>query len=144
MIKLDISTIRKAASAALREEGVDMPCEIGVLITDDAGIRALNRAHRGLDEPTDVLSFPQQRLSPGSFTPSEMDITANNGVIPLGDIVISSARVDAQAAELQHPLGRETAYLVIHSVLHLLGYDHEDPESKRLMRAREDEIITRI
>ncbi|MDR2664839.1 MAG: rRNA maturation RNase YbeY [Oscillospiraceae bacterium] len=142
--RLDISTIRKAAGAVLREEGLPVPCEINVFIVGDAEIREHNRTYRDIDAATDVISFPQQHLKPGSFTPSAEDMTANNGTLPLGDIFISAQRVEAQAAEIGHSLGRETAYLVIHSVLHLLGYDHADPEDKKLMRAREEEIIGRL
>lgn len=142
--RLDISTIRKAAGAVLREERVPVPCEISVFITGDAEMRELNREHREVDATTDVLSFPQQHLKPGRFTPSAEDMTANDGTLPLGDIIISGDRVEAQAAEIGHSLRRETAYLVIHSVLHLLGYDHEDAEGKALMRAREEDIIGRL
>jgi probable rRNA maturation factor len=142
--KLDISTIRKAAGAVLREERLPVPCEISVLIMSDGDMREVNRTYRDIDVTTDVISFPQQHLRPGSFTPSAEDMTANNGVLPLGDIFISADRVEAQAAEIGHPLGRETAYLIIHSVLHLLGYDHDRPENKKIMRAREEDIIGRL
>jgi probable rRNA maturation factor len=124
---------------------VGTPCEIFVLIADDARIRELNRKHRGVDSATDVLSFPQQELTPGRLNPPELDIAANGGVLPLGDVVVSSERVAAQALEFGHTTRRETAYLIVHSVLHLLGYDHTDEGAdKRIMRDREKEIMSEI
>ncbi|MDR1217819.1 MAG: rRNA maturation RNase YbeY [Oscillospiraceae bacterium] len=145
LTRLDISVIRRAAYAALQCEKVDAPCEISVLITNDAGIQRLNRKYRNVDSVTDVLSFPQYELKPGAFTAPAPALDANEGAFILGDIVLSAERVDAQAAELGHTAGRETAYLTVHSVLHLLGYDHTDEGAeKRLMRAREKEIMRQM
>jgi probable rRNA maturation factor len=144
-VRLDISTIRSAVRTALRAELADTPCELFVLIVDDARIRELNRAHRGVDLATDVLSFPQQDLTPGRFEPPALELEANNGFLQLGDIVVSSERVAVQALELRQTFRRETAYLIVHSVLHLLGYDHTDEGAdKRLMREREKEIMSEL
>ena len=133
--------IRKVIRAALLAEGLTAPCEIDVLLTGDAGIQALNREQRGVDSPTDVLSFPEFELSPGEL-PGEEDADPGTGLIPLGDMVINLERAAAQAKEYGHSNRRELAYLVIHSVLHLLGYDHMDegPEKAR-MREREEAVL---
>lgn len=136
--------IRKVLRTALAAEGVDVPCEVDVLLTSDAGIRAVNRDMRQVDAPTDVLSFPELELSPGEL-PGPEDADVGTGLVALGDMVISMERVAAQAKEYGHSNRRELAYLVTHSVLHLLGYDHldEGPEKAR-MRAREEAILAEL
>ena len=133
--------IRRTIRTALAAEGMTAPCEIDVLLTDDAGIHEINRQMRQVDRPTDVLSFPEFELKPGQL-PSSEDADPGTGLIPLGDMVLSMERVAAQAKEYGHSNRRETAYLVTHSVLHLLGYDHLDEGvMKKQMRAREDAIM---
>ena len=133
--------IRKVIRTALAAEGVDFPCEVDVLITHDAGIHAINREMRQVDRPTDVLSFPAFDLSPGEL-PGEEDADIATGLVPLGDMCLSLERVQAQAKEYGHSNRRELAYLVVHSVLHLLGYDHLDEgPQKAQMRAREEAIL---
>ena len=136
--------IRKTIRAALEAEGVTVPCEVDVLLTDDEGIHAVNLEMRGVDRPTDVLSFPAFDLRPGEV-PGEEDADPATGLVPLGDMCLSMERVKAQAAEYGHSNRRELAYLVTHSVLHLLGYDHLDEgEEKARMRAREDVIMDKL
>ncbi|MDR2420785.1 MAG: rRNA maturation RNase YbeY [Oscillospiraceae bacterium] len=132
--------VRRVIKATLACEGVDAECEVSVLVTDDAGIRAINREFRGIDEATDILSFPSFKFKPGAFDASDGETDAATGLLPLGDIVLSAERVNAQAAELGHSPEREATYLVIHSVLHLLGYDHPE-EGEDIMRAREREVL---
>ncbi len=133
--------LRRVITAALNAEGVSVPCEINLLITDDAGIHEINRAQRDVDRPTDVLSFPMFNLQPGD-KPEENWADPDTGRVPLGDMVISLERCAEQAAEFGHPLKRELAYLSVHSVLHLLGYDHMDEgPMKAQMRAREEAIL---
>ena len=133
--------IRKTIRTALAAEGMTAPCEIDVLLTNDAGIHEINRQMRQVDRPTDVLSFPEFELTPGEL-PDEEDADPGTGLIPLGDMVLSMERVAAQAKEYGHSRRRELAYLVTHSVLHLLGYDHLDEGvMKKQMRAREDAIM---
>ena len=133
--------LRRVIAAALDAEGVDVPCEIDVLITGDEEIHAINLEQRQVDRPTDVLSFPMFDLAPGD-KPSQDWADPATGLVPLGDMVISLERCAAQAEEFGHPLERELAYLAVHSVLHLLGYDHMDEgPMKRQMRAREDAIL---
>ena len=125
------SFLRRVIRTALTEQGVDVPCEVDVYVTGDAGIRELNRDMRQVDRPTDVLSFPALELAEGQL-PSGED----------ADVAISLERVKAQAKEYGHSSRRELAYLAVHSVLHLLGYDHMDegPQKAR-MRAREEAIM---
>lgn len=137
--------IQATVEASLAAEGVQLPCELSVLLTDDAGIHVLNRQFRGVDRPTDVLSFPQNELSPGAFDPAHTERNPETGRILLGDMAISLARTAAQAEEYGHSFARELQYLTVHSVLHLLGYDHVDEgEMKRQMRAREKAIMARL
>jgi len=136
--------IRKTIRTALACEGVEAPCEIDVLVTDDEGIHAINREQRDVDAPTDVLSFPAFDLKPGEI-PGEEDADPGTGLIPLGDMVLSYERVAAQAKEYGHTRRRELSYLVTHSVLHLLGYDHMDEgEQKALMRAHEEIVMDKL
>ena len=136
--------IRKVIRTALAAEGVDFPCEVDVRVTSDAGIHEINLEMRGVDRPTDVLSFPAFDLSPGEL-PGEEDADVATGLVPLGDMCLSLERVQAQAKEYGHSNRRELAYLTVHSVLHLLGYDHLDEgPQKAQMRAREEAIMAEL
>jgi len=136
--------LRRTVKAALAAEQVECDCEINILLTDDEGIREVNRDMREIDRATDVLSFPMFDLTPGEH-PDEMDADPDTGLVPLGDMCISVERARAQAEEYGHSFEREICYLSVHSVLHLLGYDHLDEgEMKRQMRAREEEIMSRL
>ena len=133
--------IRRTIRTALAAEGLTAPCEVDVLLTDDDGIHEINREMRPVDRPTDVLSFPEFELTPGQL-PGPEDADPGTGLIPLGDMVLSMERVAAQAREYGHSKRRELSYLVTHSVLHLLGYDHLDEgPMKAQMRAREEAIM---
>ena len=136
--------IRKVIRTALAAEGVTFPCEIDVLLTHDAGIHQINLDMRQVDRATDVLSFPEFDLTPGQL-PDEEDADPGTGLVPLGDMVISMEHVAAQAKEYGHSNRRELAYLVVHSVLHLLGYDHLDEGlMKAQMRGREEAIMAEL
>lgn len=133
--------IKHAAAAALRAEGVEKAI-ISVMLTDDEGIRRVNREFRGVDSATDVLSFPLNELSPGAFDPADCETDPETGAVLLGDMMISVPRCEAQSEEFGHGYEREIEYLTVHSVLHLLGYDHLDEGAmKKRMRAREKEIM---
>ena len=128
--------IRSAVSAALTSEGFPNDAEVSVTLTDDEGIRELNREYRRIDRPTDVLSFPQYEKD---------ELSAIVGPAALGDVVISLERAEKQAAEYGHGIERETAFLTVHSILHLLGYDHESaPEDEADMFARQEAILTKM
>ena len=137
--------IRKVIRTALAAEGVTFRCEVDVLLTSDDGIHEINREQRGVDAPTDVLSFPAFDLTPGELPDPETDADPETGCVPLGDMVVSMERVAAQAKEYGHSNRRELSYLVVHSVLHLLGYDHMDEgPQKAQMRAREEAILAEL
>ncbi len=138
--------IRRCIEATLDAEGIEALCEINVLITDDSGIHAINLAARQIDRPTDVLSFPMFELEPGN-PPTDWEdyLDPGTNACPLGDMVISLERARAQAREFGHSVKREVGYLTIHSMLHLLGYDHLDEgPMKRQMRGREEAIAATI
>lgn len=136
--------LRRTVKTALAAEDMELPCEINILLTDDEGIREVNREMRDIDRATDVLSFPMFDLLPGEH-PDEMDADPATDLIPLGDMCISVERARAQAEEYGHSFEREICYLAVHSVLHLLGYDHLDEgEMKKQMRAREEEIMKQL
>ena len=125
--------VKRAVLAVLDFEDYGRRAEVSVTFTDNEGIHALNREYRNVDRPTDVLSFP---LSDGE------DYDTDGDAVLLGDIVISLERAQTQAEEYGHSFEREVAFLTVHSMLHLLGYDHEtSPEDERDMFARQDEIL---
>lgn len=125
--------VKRAVLAVLDFEDFGRRAEVSVTFTDNEGIHALNREYRNVDRPTDVLSFP---LSDGE------DYDTDGDAVLLGDIVISLERAQTQAKEYGHSFEREVAFLTVHSMLHLLGYDHEtSPEDERDMFARQDEIL---
>ena len=128
--------IRKVIRTALAAEGMNLPCEVDVSITDDAGIHEINREMRNVDRPTDVLSFPMLTFEEGE----EAEVNENDEII-LGDIIISLERAREQAEEYGHSLKREVAFLTAHSMLHLLGYDHMEPEEEAEMFRRQKEIL---
>lgn len=136
--------IKRCITGALDAEGVRHPCEINVLITDNSGIHEINKNFRDVDRETDVLSFPMFELIPGEFPEDYEDmIDLETDLIPIGDMALSIERIREQAQEFGHTEEREVGYLTVHSVLHLLGYDHMDEgPMKRQMRAREDEIMS--
>ena len=137
--------IRKAIRTVLTMEGVTLPCEVNVCLTNDEGIHAVNLEMWEVDRPTDVLSFPMFDLVPGE-PPVEGDedlLDPATGRLPLGDMIISMERVAAQAEEFGHSNKRELAYLTVHSVLHLLGYDHEQSQAaEKEMFSRQELILS--
>ena len=128
--------VRRSIVATLQYEGVKKDCEVSVTFTDNEGIRAVNSQFRGIDAPTDVLSFPLTEYESVSFP------VADEPESSLGDIVISLERADEQAKEFGHSFEREIAFLTVHSMLHLLGYDHVNSEEEDAeMRRRQREIL---
>ena len=138
--------IRKVIRTALAAEGVDFSCEIDVRLTNDETIHEINREMREVDRATDVLSFPMFQLIAGEPPTDWTDFQdPETGLVPLGDMCISLERAIAQAKEFGHSTRREVGYLTIHSMLHLLGYDHLDEgEEKKKMRGREEAIAASI
>ena len=132
--------VRAAVEKTLDYEQYGNACEVSVTFTDDEGIRELNRKFRGIDRPTDVLSFPLFDYSGESEEPPINDLKSM-----LGDIVISLERAAQQAEEYGHSFEREVAFLTVHSMLHLLGYDHETSEAdEKIMFAKQDDIMLNI
>ncbi len=138
--------LRKCVQAALAQQGVPVSCEINILITDDDGIRVINQSTRNIDKPTDVLSFPMFELQPGTLPQDWSEKTdPETGRVPLGDMVISLERAIAQGEEFGHGIKRELGYLSVHSVLHLLGYDHmDDGPMKAQMRQQEEAVMEQL
>lgn len=139
-IKADAQTknlIRKAVRTTLRSEKFPDDAEVSVTLTDNEEIHVLNREYRGVDRPTDVLSFP---MAEDDENIGDFDMDKN--AVLLGDIVISVEKIEEQAKEYMHSFERELAYLVIHSTLHLLGYDHVTGEDdEKAMTQKQDKII---
>ena len=136
--------IRRSVLAVLEEERVDVPCIVEVCVTDDEGIRRTNLDMRGVDRPTDVLSFPMFELKPGE-KPSPDWADPDTDKVLLGDMMISLERARVQAAEFGHSPEREVCYLAVHSTLHLLGYDHLDEgPMKARMRTREEAVLYQL
>ena len=129
--------VKAAVYAALEYEDFKKSAEVSVTFTDNDKIREINREQRNIDAPTDVLSFPIM-----SGDDSEADTDRSHGAVMLGDIVLNLARARSQAEEFGHSFTREVAFLTVHSVLHLLGYDHlTSEEADRDMRARQDAVL---
>ena len=137
--------VRRAAKAALKAQGVGEDCVINVMLTNDDGIHAINLAQRGIDAPTDVLSFPMNELTEGAFDPALCELDFDTGALLLGDMVLNLERCRKQGEAYGHGFAHELQYLTVHSVLHLLGYDHVDEgPRKKAMRAREKAIMATL
>ena len=128
--------LRKVAQKALVREGISGNIEMGLFISGQDKMRELNKKYRYKDEPTDVLSFAsEERADPQPF------IEPPDGVRHLGEVIVSYPQAAIQAGEHHHSVEKEIAILIIHGVLHLLGYDHDEPENEKEMKAREAEIL---
>jgi probable rRNA maturation factor len=144
------NTIESVIEYALKEEKVEVPCEISIIFIDNEEIRDINRENRNIDRVTDVLSFPMLNYPEGKvfkevylnyeFETSDLD----DGNLVLGDIALSLEKAKEQSIEFGHSFLRESAYLTVHSVLHLLGYDHMEEDEKEIMRKREEEILNKF
>lgn len=136
--------VRSAVKAALEYMDFPLKSEVSVMFTDDEEIHKLNRLHRGVDRPTDVLSFPLFEYDEnGDITEDDLDFNPNGEMI-LGDIVISLETASRQAQEYGHSFEREIGFLTVHSMLHLFGYDHMTPEDEEEMFGYQREILERI
>ncbi len=137
-------TIEDVILASLEYEKCDFDAEVSVTIVDNDTIREINRENRNIDKATDVLSFPMLYFDEnGDIIDSEFDVDGDS--IVLGDIVISAERAMEQAEEFGHSFRREMAFLTVHSMLHLLGYDHvDDPEGEKVMFSKQDDILNKL
>ena len=134
---VDEGWAKRTAQTVLKAEGVAPPYEVGLVFTDSETVKQLNRDYRGVDETTDVLVFymlPQKEVDDSFALPPD-------GVTRLGEVIISYPQAVEQAREQGHSPERELALLVIHGILHLLGYDHEEPDEEAKMRTREKELL---
>jgi probable rRNA maturation factor len=142
--EVDSSLLERVLARALAAEGIAGPVEVSLVVTDDAAVHALNRQYRGIDQPTDVLSFSQVE-GPGTAGRADSAFPRPpNEALPLGDIVISGDRAREQAREYGHSRRRELAYLAVHGLLHLLGYDHEIEADRQLMRTKEEAALVEV
>lgn len=125
----------------MKKKGLPVLCEAYVILTDNDGIRTINKEHRGIDEPTDVLSFPMIEYSYGEPCIEPGDIDPDTGRVFLGDIVISVDKALEQAQKYGHSQNREFAFLAVHGALHLLDYDHESKEDEKIMFSIQEDIL---
>lgn len=136
---------REVAEGVLEDAGCPYEAQMNLLLTDDEQIREINREFRNIDAPTDVLSFPAAEYEvPGTFAfmDNRMDLfDPDTGELLLGDIMISKERVTAQAEEYGHSIKREFAFLIAHSVLHLIGYDHVNENERTAMEEKQRQIL---
>lgn len=128
--------IERCTVAALEEEEISDDAEVSVTLVDNARIREMNAEFRGIDKETDVLSFP--------MGDEEFEVDPDTDAILLGDIVISLEKAQAQAEEYGHSFRREVAFLITHSLFHLLGYDHTTPEEEAEMFARQESVLKKL
>lgn len=144
-----MTLMQTAADAAVMTEGVERPCAVCIRICDDEAIHEINREYRGVDRATDVLSFPTVNY-PAGVTAGQADRQLRRewddelDAVMLGDLIISVPHVIAQAEEYGHSVQREAAYLTVHGLCHLMGYDHIEEEDKKQMRAMEEKILSTI
>ncbi|MEG3042435.1 MAG: rRNA maturation RNase YbeY [Clostridium sp.] len=150
-IDADLSnTIDDIINYTLKEEEVEIPYEVSIIFVDNETIKEINEDTRGKDNITDVLSFPmlgydEKLVFKQCYVGYEFSqIDLNEGNLVLGDIVLSLERAMEQSEEFGHSFTREVCYLIIHSILHLLGYDHMEEDDKNIMRAREEEILEKF
>jgi len=134
----EASWLRSVVEQVLIAQGVSSDVELGLVITSQERVQQLNKSYRGKDEPTDVLAFYMTSAAGEAF------VAPPDGVRHLGEVIISYPQAVIQAKEHQHSIKKELAILIIHGVLHLLGYDHEEPELERRMRGREADILSQI
>ena len=131
--QLDTDYLEMLANQVLSGEGLAQPVDLSLTITDDRGIRAINRDFRGVDAATDVLSFSLLAASEESFVPPP------DGILHLGDIIISLERAAAQASDMGHTTRQEVGELFVHGLLHILGYNHEDEAGAAVMAEKAEE-----
>lgn len=142
--RLDAKLVQQVAERALARDGWQQPATLDVLIVREDEMRQINASRCGVDAGTDVLSFPMLELRPGEGLTSDFFVLPPEAALHLGDIVISIDRVESQSAEAGHSKERELAYLTVHGVLHILGYDHDVLERRRRMRRQEEEVLAEL
>ncbi|MBR3932460.1 MAG: rRNA maturation RNase YbeY [Clostridia bacterium] len=131
--------LNETVSATLKYENITIPCYVSITVVEEDEIKEINNEHRGIDSVTDVLSFPVVNLIDGSFDNSAGDYY--EGRLILGDVVLCAKRAKEQSIEFGHSYDRELGYLTCHSILHLIGYDHEDDSEREVMRQKEEAVM---
>ena len=131
--------LTETVSATLKYENVTIPCYVSITVVDEDEIKEINNEHRGIDSVTDVLSFPVVNLIDGSFDNNAGDYF--EGRLILGDVVLCAKRAKEQSIDFGHSYDRELGYLTCHSILHLIGYDHEVDSEREVMRQKEEAVM---
>jgi probable rRNA maturation factor len=139
--KISAKLVRSVVERALETEGWTKPSTLEVHMLRDGEIREVNATRRGIDEATDVLSFPMLEMKPGGVVAQDFFVLPPDSPVHLGEVLVSVDRVESQAKDAGHSTDRELAYLTVHGVLHILGYDHEIEAERRAMRKREEEVL---
>ena len=142
--RVNSKLIQQVAQLALKREGWEEPASLDVVIVSDEEMREINVTRRGIDEATDVLSFPMLEVRPEAGVAEDFFVLPPETQVHLGDVVISLTRVESQADEAGHSRERELAFLTVHAVLHILGYDHDTEEKRRRMRRREEDVLIEL
>ncbi len=139
-----LKLIEKAAKLCVKKEKFSHPCEAYITLTDNSDIQKMNEEYRGIDRPTDVLSFPMIEYSDGEPQILPGDVDPETQRVSLGDIVISVEKAIEQAESYGHEPEREFAFLAVHGMLHLLGYDHENEQDEKTMFGKQEEILNEM
>ncbi len=140
----EASWLQSVVKQVLIAQSASSDVELGLVITSQERVQQLNKSYRKKDEPTDVLAFSMTSAVGRNETDSPLFVVPPDGVRRLGEVIISYPQAVMQAKERYHSIKKEIAILIIHGILHLLGYDHDKPEMERQMRAREAEILDYI
>lgn len=133
--------LKRAVELSLQLENFELPSEVSILLVDNDEIQEINKEHRHIDKPTDVLSFPLVNMKDGEIISDEGDFDMDEKLLVLGDIVISVEKAVEQAEQYGHSFERELAFLATHGMFHLLGYDHEDEAQEKNMMAKQEEVL---
>lgn len=139
-----IELVKKAVNVSLTLEGFNISSEISIMFVDNEYIREINKEHRGIDKPTDVLSFPIVDMYEGVINSDEGDFDLDEDLLLLGDIIVSLEMTKLQAEEYGHSFDRELAFLITHGVFHLLGYDHDTPERENKMISKQYAVLENL
>lgn len=136
--------LERTVIGCLMEENMEVGCEVNILVTDDEAIRDINRQFRDIDKPTDVLSFPMANIAEGRIAGDGGDLDIDEGLLVLGDIVISMETAIRQSGQYGHSLERELAFLTAHGMFHLLGYDHIESRVEEVMINKQEKVLDKL
>ncbi len=136
--------LKRTTLACLVEEKINIACEINLLLTDDASIREINQQFRNIDNSTDVLSFPMADIREGKIADEGRDYDMDEGLLIIGDIVISMETAVMQARQYGHSIERELAFLTAHGMFHLLGYDHMESQEEAVMMTKQETVMDKL